>query len=76
MVALSGERLAFREGALVIDGEEIIEPYVARPCAWSMPEVVVNVGECYVVGDNRTMAREDHLQGRVHFERIVGGPVF
>jgi signal peptidase I len=76
VLALPGERVAFRKGVLVIDGREVEESYVKRPCDWEMKEVVVGPNELYVAGDNRAMPIETHAHGRADRNRVIGGPVF
>jgi signal peptidase I len=76
IVGLPGERVAFRDGALLIDGREVDEPYVHHRAAWDMEEVTVGPNEYFVVGDNRRGSIEAHALGRVQRGRIVGGPLF
>jgi len=76
IVGLPGERLAFREGALTIDGRSVPEPYLAAPCRWTKDEVRMGPGEFYVVGDNRQVPVQMHTQGRVDRKKIIGGPIF
>ena len=76
VVALPGQKVAFRAGRLVVDGKEVQEQYIVRPCDWDREEVEVGPDEFYVVGDNRSMPVDLHSHGRVRRNRIVGGPVF
>ncbi len=76
VVAVPGQRVAFRGGTLVVDGKEVEEQYITRPCDWNMQEVMVGPDELYVVGDNRSMPIDLHAHGRVSRDRIVGGPLF
>lgn len=74
VVGLPGERVAFRDGALMINGRPVEEPYVQRRAAWNMREITLGPGDYFVVGDNRGMRMENHEFGRVRQERI-GGPL-
>ena len=76
VLGLPGERVAFRDGALVIDSVVTDEPWLAERGEWDMEEVVVGGDEYFVAGDNRAVAIEGHALGRVARERIVGGPLF
>lgn len=76
VVALPGQRVAFRKGVLIVDDKEVFEDYVEYNCDWKMPEAGVGPNELYVVGDNRSMAVRSHYHGRVDRKRIIGGPVF
>lgn len=72
IVGLPGESVAFQEGRLLINGKIVEEPYLRYSCDWQMPPVPVGPDEFYVVGDNRSMPREYHEQGRCKRERILG----
>jgi signal peptidase I len=72
IVGLPGETVAFQGGRLLINGQTVEEPYVRYPWDWEMPPEAVGPDEFYVVGDNRSMARDYHLQGRAKRERILG----
>jgi len=76
VVALEGERIEFRYGKLLVDGNRIDEPYVRYPCDWNLPPRQVEQGSVYVVGDNRSMPIEDHLFGQTSIKRIVGIPLW
>jgi signal peptidase I len=72
IVALPGEKIAFKNGKLYIDDKEMEEPYVKTECDWNMPPRRLAAEEYYVVGDNRSMAFADHMQGVALREQIVG----
>jgi signal peptidase I len=76
IIALEGERIEFRDGKLLVDGNKIDEPYVRYPCDWNLPPRQVEQGSVYVVGDNRNMPIEDHLFGQTSINRIVGVPLW
>jgi signal peptidase I len=76
IVGLPAERIGFRNGALLVNGRELPEPYVVYREKWNMPEVTVGAGEYFVVGDNRGTDISGHALGRVDKRRIVGGPLF
>jgi len=72
IIGLPGETVAFHEGRLLINGQAWPEPYIKNPCHWEMPEERVGLDEYFVVGDNRSMAIEDHYHGRMPRARLVG----
>jgi signal peptidase I len=76
IIALEGERIEFRDGKLLVDGNKIDEPYVRYPCDWNLPPRQVEQGSVYVVGDNRNMPIEDHLFGQTSIMRSVGVPLW
>ncbi len=76
IVALPGEEVEFRDGVLLIDGEELDEPYVVKSSDWELPPRVVDEDHYYVVGDNRSMPIEHHHFGQVNRNRITGRPLW
>jgi len=76
IVAMEGETVEFRAGALLVDGVELDEPYVQLPCNWNMPQVEVKQGFVYLIGDNRSVPMDVHIFGQTEVERIEGGPLW
>lgn len=73
IVALAGETVAFQDGVLLVNAAPQHEPYIVFPCDWNMPPRLVETGHVYVVGDNRSMAIEDHVFGQAERKRVIGG---
>jgi signal peptidase I len=76
IIALPGERVAFVQGQVYVNGAALIEPYVHNRRMWDVPEVRLTAREYFVVGDNRGMRAGDHDFGRVDVSRIVGKLLF
>ncbi|HLP75766.1 MAG TPA: signal peptidase I, partial [Candidatus Paceibacterota bacterium] len=74
ILALPGETIEFRNGKVLINGEILPEPYLAKgyPSDWTIPLQTVKPDHYYVVGDNRTMPEELHVKGQAERRRIVG----
>jgi signal peptidase I len=74
VVGLPGETVEFAEGRLLINGRYQEEEYVKFKCNWDFVPERSKLGddEYYVVGDNRSMAHNDHTQGAARRARIVG----
>lgn len=72
IIALAGETVEFRNGALFINGEWVQEPYIRSPSDWNLAPRKVEPGKVYVVGDNRTVALDRHQMGQVEVQRIMG----
>jgi signal peptidase I len=72
IIALPGETIEFRAGRVYINGELLDEPYVKLSCDWDHKPIQVGPDQFYVVGDNRSMPFEYHMQGRVDRSHIVG----
>lgn len=75
IIGLPGESVSFHEGHAFINGKLLDEPYVKFPCDWEHPTVLCASNEFYVVGDNRSMPFDQHVQGRAERDRIVGKPM-
>lgn len=72
IIALPGETVAFKAGHAYINGQLLDEPYVKSPCEWETGPIACSATQYYVVGDNRSMPFNLHMQGRAERERIVG----
>jgi signal peptidase I len=74
VLAVPGDRIAFDQGRLFINGHEAAEPYVRlRGGDWTLAEIVLKEGEWFVAGDNRAMPVREHVAGVVARHRIIGG---
>lgn len=69
IVGLPGETVAFANGRLFVNGEEMPEPYMTShvPAPYMNP-VTLGPNEYYVIGDNR----QNSDQGRIDRGRIMG----
>ena len=76
ILGLPGERIAFEQGTLIIDGAPVPEPYVVHTGTWTTPPLQLGDDEFYIIGDNRGMAYELHLGGAIHRKHLVGGLLF
>lgn len=76
IIALPGERIRIREGVVYVNGAPIKEPYTNVNKGWNRREITLKEGEYFVIGDNRTMALEDHAHGKVARSSIVGRVLF
>jgi signal peptidase I len=72
IIALPGETVEFHQGHAYINGQLLAEPYVKYDCNWEHAAIQCGPNEYYVVGDNRSMAFNEHSQGRTERERIIG----
>ena len=72
IIGLPGESVAFVEGHVLINGQILDEPYEKGTCDWNTNAGTLGSDEYFVVGDNRSMPKEDHVFGSVDRSRIVG----
>ena len=71
IVALPGERVAIEDGALMIDGAPVEEPFPLRPVRRDMLERVLGAGEYFVMGDNRASSHDSRSVGPLAEGMIV-----
>jgi hypothetical protein len=66
---MPGETIAFEHGKLIVNGEEMPEPYLKHhsPAPY-MPSLKLGPKEYYVIGDNRMNSDA----GRIDRSRIMG----
>ena len=74
IIGLPGETIAFVNGQVSINGQILPESYENEKFAgdWNYGPVKLTPDEYFVVGDNRSMPKEDHYFGRCARERIIG----
>jgi signal peptidase I len=76
IVGLPHERVEIAMGVVLIDGQPLVERSVVNKSSWNMPPVTLRDGEYFVIGDNRSMAMENHDFGRAARDRIIGKMLF
>jgi signal peptidase I len=72
IIALPGETIAFNQGRAIVNGKPLYEPYVKYRCDWELPPETLRANEYFVVGDNRSMSKDDHVKGAATRDRIIG----
>lgn len=73
VVALEGEKLEERDGALYIDGELLEEPYLEPGVeSRNLTPTVIPEGHVFVMGDNRGSSRDSRFFGPIDEDLIVG----
>ena len=73
VVALPGERVEGHDGKLLIDGRQLIEPYLppGEPTS-EFAAVVVPPGTVWVMGDNRDNSSDSRVFGPIPRSTVVG----
>lgn len=72
VIALPGETVEIRDGAVWVDGQPLDEPYLTQPTAGQMAPLVVPEGHVFVLGDNRGYSNDSRAFGPVPLANIVG----
>jgi|GEM_PF-562313 signal peptidase I len=76
VLATAGQRVAFKQGRLFVDGKAESAYWASlSPSDWNLPERRVASNHVFVVGDNRSMPQSQHQFGEVEIRRIVGKPI-
>ncbi len=71
VVALPGETVEGRDGAVYVDGEPLAEPYVSS-ATQPFDRRTIPPGHVWVMGDNRTNSTDSRVFGSIPESRIVG----
>lgn len=72
ILAEPGDEVQFRDGALLVNGYVVPEPYVVYDGNWSTGLEKLGPDEFFVAGDNRSEPWEWHTMGVVDRKRIAG----
>ncbi len=73
VVALPGERVEAHDGRVLVDGRELIEPYLPEEVRTAeFAAVVVPPGTVWVMGDNRGNSSDSRIFGPVPRSTVVG----
>jgi signal peptidase I len=73
VVALPGERVEGSGGKVLVDGLELVEPYLpAGTATAAFPAVVVPPHSMFVLGDNRANSADSRIFGPVPRSTVVG----
>ncbi len=76
VLATGGDRIAFSNGVVRVNGTVRAEPYVRFQGNWTFEEMTLAKDEFFVAGDNRALAPPAHVAGAVRRDRIAGGLLY
>jgi signal peptidase I len=75
VVAVSGDRVAMREGQLIVNGTEVAEPYIDTGFRSKYPqnlaEVEVPEGELFVLNDRRDLGPDSRHHGNLPVANVL-----
>jgi signal peptidase I len=76
VVAVGGETVEVKNGALYVNGERREEPYLASPPYYRLMPITVPEGQLFVLGDNRNNSRDGHVWGFLPEQNVEAKIVF
>lgn len=74
IIGLPGDDVLIQNGQVIVNGQALVEPYIAAPPRysgeWRVPE-----GHLFVLGDNRNDSSDSHQWGLLPMENVIGKAV-
>lgn len=72
VIGLPGEKVAVKDGKVLIDGKPLDEPYVAEAADYKYGPRKLGDNEYFVLGDNRRNSQDSHVWGPIKQEGFIG----
>ena len=72
IIGIPGDTVEVENGAVYINGEKLMEPYIKNAPRYSLNETEIPAGNYFVLGDNRNNSNDSHNGWVVPRENIVG----
>lgn len=72
VIGLPGDTVEIKGGAVYVNGEPLMEPYLDQVTAGAMPPQLVPEAHVFVLGDNRGCSNDSRYFGMVPYEDIIG----
>jgi len=72
IIALPGDTVEIKGGAVYINGSKLDEPYIKDPPNYTFHQKTIPENEYFVLGDNRNNSNDSHTGWTVPDENIIG----
>ena len=72
IIALPGDTIEVKNGAVYVNGLKLDEPYIKEPPAYNLPPKKITENEYFVLGDNRNNTSDSHNGWTVPRQNIIG----
>ncbi len=76
VLALPGDEVRFSNGALLVNGQVVNEPYIEVNGTWTTASETLGPHDYFVAGDNRSGPWQWHAMGVVDRDQIAGRILF
>jgi signal peptidase I len=71
VLAVAGDRIATEDGRVVVNGKQVVEPYLAEGTRTeNLTPTTVPDGHVFVLSDNRGNAQDSRVLGAIPYEEI------
>ncbi|MGV3724395.1 MAG: signal peptidase I [Actinomycetota bacterium] len=72
LAVVSGKRLEYSPGHVLINGKPIHEPYINEAPNYGMSPIKLGADEYFMMGDNRNNSEDSHRWGPLTGDRVIG----
>ncbi len=72
LIGLPGDTVMVDHGQVYVNGEALEEDYVTHPNPYTYPEITLEEGQYFVLGDNRAVSHDSHSSDVGPVTEIVG----
>ncbi|MDQ1487926.1 MAG: signal peptidase [Actinomycetota bacterium] len=72
VIGLPGETVEGKNGKILINGRQLVEPYLAEEPVGDFPPKTIPKGQLWVMGDNRNRSSDSRVFGPIKKSKIVG----
>jgi len=72
IIALPGDTIEVKNGAVYVNGSKLDEPYIKEPPTYNFPQKKIPEDEYFVLGDNRNNTNDSHNGWTVPRQNIIG----
>ena len=76
VIGLPGQTVQVTQRKVYVDGQPLVEPYLAAPPDYEMPPVQVPPGSLFMMGDNRNDSNDSHVWGFLPVQNVIGRAAF